>query len=350
MTITAPEVDSGLILRNPPEETLADVLNTWDRKRSRWSGGVHNVSVHLTEDEPTAATIVFGQHEVQATDTGKEALARFLGIPVRFLLSVPADEQQYMFDRRIERSGEQDLVTWFTSDGVDEVLPASKQRIDPIQIAQAVAGIMPIESMVRDAWQNPNDLRLDVFVPEGFDRGWGGDRKVGDITAGGVRVSQNRKQNLAPGVQPIAYRLACTNGMEIEDLGLKIDARGMDVDEVMAEFSIEVERAFSRVEHDIEAFYAMRSQKVADDRTGVLRRVSLDAGLPARVVGILEDLMPTRLSSGTDISMFDLANLITNQANIAPTSGSARRLQQAGGSLVNDHAARCPSCHQHVKH
>jgi hypothetical protein len=60
--------------------------------------------------------------------------------------------------------------------------------------------------------------------------------------------------------------------------------------------------------------------------------------------------MPTRLSSGTDISMFDLANLITNQANIAPTSGSSRRLQQAGGSLVNDHAARCPSCHQHVKH
>lgn len=342
MTAIAPETDSGLILREPPADTLEDILNAWDRKRSYWGGGLHNVSVSMTQERPT---LNFGDHEVKSTKTGLEALARFVGVPVAYLLKVPADEQQYMLDRRIERSGEQDLSVWFTSDGVEEILSPNKRRIEPVQIAHAVARVMPLASSVRDAWHNPNDLRLDVFVPLDFDKGWGGDRKVGDLTAGGVRVIQNRKQNLAPSVQPFAYRLWCTNGMEVQDLGLKVDARGLDVEEVLNEFGLECERAFRRVEGDIASFYDMRSQQVGPDRTGVLRRLALDAGLPSRVVSTLEGMIPT---VGESFTMFDLVNLITNYANFAPTSVPSRNIQRAGGALVNDHTARCAACHQRV--
>jgi hypothetical protein len=345
MTTTIPETtQSGLILRDVPTNTLKDVLNSWDRKRSSWSGGMHNVSVRLQEDTPA---LVFGDHEIKVTDLGLEAMARFVGIPVNYLLKVPADEQQYMFDRRIERGGEYDLSVWFTSDGVEEIMPSGKQRIEPSQIAEAVSRVMPLESSVRDAWQTPNDLRLDVVVPLGFDKGWGGDRAIDDMTAGGVRVWQNRKQNLAPGVQPFAYRLRCTNGWEVQDLGIKVDARGLDVDEVLDAFEIEADRAFRRVEADIALFYDMRSHRVGGDRTGVLRQAALEAGLPARSVGLLENLVPSQLSGG-DANYFDMVNLITNQANLSPTSGSARNLQQAGGSLINEHTARCPECHKRV--
>lgn len=351
MTVTAPETDapapdqSGLIIRDEPKQTLEDILHEWEHKRSYWGGGIHNVRVELEKEQPT---LIFGDHEVKATVLGLESLARFLDMPVKYLQRVPADEKQYMMSRRIERSGEADMSVWFTSNGVEEIQVSGKQRIEPVQIAHAVSTVMPMESPVRDAWHTPNDLRLDVFVPVGFDKGWGGDPQVGDITAGGVRVFQNRKQNLAPGVQPFAYRLWCTNGMEIQDLGIKVDARGLDLDEVLIEFEAECDRAFRRVENDIASFYDMRSQKVIEDRTGVLRRVSLDAGLPSRAVGILEDLVPSRLGSGNDVSMFDFVNLMTNQANLAPTSGSARNLQRAGGSLINDHTARCPACHHRV--
>jgi hypothetical protein len=343
MTVTAPDTDSGLIIRDDPTDTLEDILNTWDRKRSRWSGGLHNVSVDLERTNPV---LVFGDHDVKVTPQGLESLARFVDVPVRYLLKVPNDEKQYMLSRRIERSGEKDLVVWFTSDGVEEIIAPNQIRIEPSQIAEAVSQVMPLQSPVRDAWNTPNDLRLDVYVPLGFDQGWGGDRKIGDITAGGVRCFQNRKQNLAPGVQPFAYRLWCTNGCEFQDLGIKVDARGLDVDEVMAEFGRECERAFRRVEDDIASFYDMRTQIVTEDRTGVLRRLALDAGLPSRVVSTLEGMVPTL---GAEFTMFDMVNLVTNYANLAPHSGTSRTVQRAGGSLVNDHAARCPGCHQRVK-
>jgi len=338
-------INSGLILRDEPTLYLEDVLNTWNRVRSTWGGGIHQVSTRLEEDQPL---LVFGEHEIKATDLGIEALARFLGMPVRYLLAIPRDEQQWMFERRIERSGDTNLYIAFTSDGLEEVVEGGKVRIEPHQIADTAAEVMPLESPVRDAWVNPSDLRLDLFMPLGFDSHWGGDREVGDLTGGGLRFFQNRKQNLAPGVQPFAYRLACTNGMELPDLGIRVDARGKDADEILMNLSSEAGRALDRVDADIRSFYDMRSQKVGADRTGALRRIALEAGLSERVVGSLENALPSRLNEDEEATMFDFVNLMTNWANMSPTSTHARRLQTAGGSLVNDHTARCSACHHRL--
>lgn len=346
-----------MFLREAPTATLADIADEWTTTHATWGGGLHNVEFHLEDSTPI---IKIGEHEVAATKKGIAAFGGFLDVPTKFLERVMADEQQFILDKRLERSGEQDITVSYTTDGgIIEVMKSGQRRILPEQIVQSAMHVMPEESMVTDAWATLEDLRLDVIAPEGYDRGWGGDRgageytwrgekKVGDITGGGIRIWQNRKQNLAPGVQPYLYRLACTNGYEVQDLGMRVDARGLDVEEVLMSLEMEARRAFARVENDIASFYDLRTQPVEEDRTGMLRRITREAGLPARTVGVLEDLLPGHLNDTENPTMFDLVNLVTNYANAGQRAGAARTLQRVGGGMIADHAARCSTCHHRL--
>lgn len=172
---------------------------------------------------------------------------------------------------------------------------------------------------------------------------------MGDLTRGGIRVGMDSKHNLAPWVQPYQYRLACTNGMETMDAGLRVDARGSSVEEVLAEFEAAADRAFRRVEDEIAAFYEMRNQRVANpERT--LIRMAQERGLPDRTVVTLAERVPSMIGEDGSASMFDLVNLLTNQANdprIRNRAGARRTLEQVGGSFVTEHKERCSHC-QHA--
>ncbi len=338
-----PETD-GIIIRTPSDATLRTVLDEWSKSNSTVSVHVDKIEVNLEDTEDQ--TIRFGEHEVPSTEQGLEALARAMDMPVKYLLNIPADEQQFIFTHRLNRAADEYLVFEYTSNGVESIVKSSKNIIAPRQIAMALVDHMPIESPVRDFWVNSSDLRIDAYLPADWDGPEiGGDPKVGDITHGGIRVFQNRKQNLAPGCRSYTYRLVCTNGMEIMHQGIRVDARNKDEFEVLESFGHAIAETMTHLESDIRHFYAMREQKITKDATGTFRRVAQDAGLSDRTVGRLEDQLA---SIEGDPSMFDFSNLITNLANGAPESNMARTLQQAGGSLVADHTARCNSCHQRL--
>jgi hypothetical protein len=159
--------------------------------------------------------------------------------------------------------------------------------------------------------------------------------------------------NTAPWVQPYLYRLVCTNGMEIPDQGLKVEARGVEEREIEALFEAEIARAVDRLENDIQAFYDLRRTTLGTDPTGALHRAATEMNLPLRTIGRMEDVVPALLeeSNGGEISMFDIVNLMTNQANdptMVSNRSGRRNLQRAGGVLVNDHAERCGTCHSRL--
>jgi hypothetical protein len=221
---------------------------------------------------------------------------------------------------------------------------------DPAEaIVETAMKVMPENSLVIDAWSDSDDFRIDVVVPKGHRKGSGGDSKVKDITRGGLRFGQNRKQNLAPWVQTFLYRLACTNGMEIPNMGLKVDARGDSIEDILLMLEASARIGFDAIGAEIESFYAMRNEKVDKDVTGVLRRVAQEAGLPDRTVGSLEDHLAMHIEPGNDPSMFDLINTITNLANhesLENRRGPRRQLQLAGGRIVGSHTERCNLCHR----
>lgn len=344
-----------MFLREAPTLTLQDVADDWTTRSASWGGGLHKVDVDLTSE---SRHILLGEHEVAVTPEGLTALGGHLGIPTKYLLRVPADEQEWMLKRRLERAAEEDISVSYTTDGgITEVSKSGARRITPEQITSIAVAVMPTESMVTDAWVSSQDLRLDVIAPEDFGRGWvsgddtteyqwRGEKKVGDITGAGLRITQNRKQNLAPGVEKLMYRLACTNGYEVAKVTGRMDARGMGVEEMLVFLEGEARRLFGQVEDDIRAFYDMRNQPVSADRTGDLRRITQESGLPSRTVGLLEDALPEFVDGERDATMFDFINVITNYANSSSIRGNAARtLQRVGGSLISDHAARCKACH-----
>jgi hypothetical protein len=335
-----------MYLRDLPGTTLADLIPKMDKKYRTWGGGAHEIGVQLEADTPS---IRLGSTEVPSSPLGVQALAAHFGIPAKFFDSLERDEQQWLLSSRIDHLGGELTVTHNRS-GIAEVYAPGQVRVAPHKLVEAALKTFPEESPIVDWWNDSTELRVDVIVPEGHERFTGGDAAVGDLTRGGIRFGQDRKNNLAPWVQPFMYRLVCTNGMEVPDLGLKVEARHASAEEIEAMFEGEIKRAVDRLEDDIAAFYDLRNQPLGSDPTGTLRRTALEQGLPERTVGQLESLLPAVWNNG-EASMFDVVNLMTNQANhpqVKVRGSSRRNLQLAGGRLVYDHAERCTVCHSRL--
>lgn len=335
-----------MFLRETTGQTVADVAAMLDTNVSTWQGSTGEITLRLTDEQPVIAFGPTGapKTEIPATSEGLKPLANFLDVPEKFLLRLPADERQFIMERQLRRAGA-DLVLGYGDSGLVEVLKPGQQRIPAHEFA-AIAGrvVDPTAEVVQ--WLNTgDDLRIDVMVPENFDRGVGGDREVNDITKGGIRIGQDRKHNLAPFAQPFLYRLICTNGMETRDEGLTFKIQGKTVPDVLTELEAAAQRAFGQVEEKIAAYYDLRNQRVENpERT--LFALGEEQGLPTRTITNLVRRIPAEIE-GEQATMFDLVNLITNAANdpaIGSRTAIRRQLETVGGNLTNEHAARCTHC------
>lgn len=333
------------IIRPPSDTELQDVLDEWSRPIQTTNSHIDTIKVDLESSEPT---ISFGRHEVPSTSQGIESLLRYLGMPVKYTMEAPTDEQQFMITHRLDRAEDAEVRVEYTSDGLEAVRGSKQFYVDPGLLVEKVAKHMPADSHVRDHWLTGDELRLDVYTSVDTDeRLSGGDRAVGDLTLGGIRIFQNRKMNQMPEVQTYLYRLVCTNGMEVPNEAIRVDGRRGDLSEVFEEeIEAMVIQALEIVQGSINSYYDMRLQKIEGDRTGVIRRMAREAGLSDRAVNLIAD----QSAAFEEPTMFDFTNMITNLANGAPRTSRARTLQRAGGALMNDHRARCPHCSQALVH
>ena len=338
-----------LYLNSAPTTTLAEVRESVEADPTVVAQ-VSNREVHV--DLVETNTIRIGEGiELPATNDAINALGSWLDIPSAFLQRQDTDLQQHLISTLLLRQQGTGAFVYTPVGGLKEVREPG-QRVIPVERLLDVASrVIDPEARVVESRLDADEFHLDVIVPENFDRGIGGDPQVGDISAGGIRIGQNRKQNLAPWVQPFQYRLRCTNGLSASDDGLKVDARGSSVEEVLAEFEAAADRAFRRVESDMEAFYAMRTERVENVERELLR-LGTEAGMPVRTITRLQERVPLMTQALADegqdyVSRFDLVNLITNQANdprLRNRAGARAGLQQVGGEIVSEHATRCNAC------
>lgn len=336
-----------MYLRDLPGTTLIDLADQVDQKLTTWGGGAHQIELKLEDDVPTLA---LGGTEIVAARSGMMAMASFFEIPPKFFDRLEKDEKQWLLKSRMDYIGG-DLTVRYGANGLVEVFKPSTVRVDPVSLIERALNVFPDEAQIVDWWCDASDLQVDVIVPEGFEHYIGGDAAVGDLTRGGVRFGQDRKNNTAPWVQPFLYRLVCTNGMEVPDLGIKVSARNASAEEIEAMFESEMRRAVDKLESDIHAFYDLRTQQVGRDAEATLRQAAKEQGLPDRTISRLVGM--DWYEAGRDASMFDVVNAMTNLANdpsIGVRTSSRRNLQRAGGSVVTDHAARCQVCHSRLGH
>lgn len=337
----------ALYLRDEPTTTLRGLADELTIDSKQWGGVTSEIEVALTDD---LMTLEFGGHQVPATVDGMEALCTFLNIPRPFFLGLDLDMQQDLLGKLLSRRTA-NLTMHYGDDGIYEVHPPRRVRLAPEQIVEVAINKLGESAPVVDWWYD-DELRIDTIVPEGFDQGLGGDWEVGDITRGGLRFTQNRKQNLAPSVTSYLYRLVCTNGMEVPETGLKIEARGGTVETMLGSLELAADHAFKQVEDQIKHFYALRQRLIEGDITQAVVQIAAEQGLSERTQIHLAHRVPSELDVeelGHSVSMFDVINLITNMANdprLRRSRGPRRALEAAGGTLVQHEADRCSHCQQ----
>lgn len=353
--MTAP---TALAYRQFTPRTLSDLKDEIAGNRATTESvdlPLSEIDFKLDSDDPHF--LIRGQ-KVAYSPTGVTAFGNFLQIPSPFFKRT---------GRELGVARQGDMLKWFmdttsssgvrisyTEAGVQSVTDPERKLIDPLQlvnVAEKVLGTTDAE-VVR-LIDTPETYAFDVHVPESFDHGIGGDRpeggrEVGDITAGGITIAYDRKRNHAPEVGSFLYRLICTNGMRTEDMGLRIDARGSTVDEVLAELEAMADRAFKRVERQIAHFYQLRDQRV-DNAERELIAIAREHRIPDRsLVQLTRQAASNALPD--DPTRFDLVNLITNFANDPSIRNDGGRLllESAGGSVVQDEATRCGHCHSRL--
>lgn len=283
--------------------------------------------------------------EIPYTEATMLTLASYFEVPVPFLKREGATMQQVVFDTILARS-KGEVLFEFTDDRLVEIRAPHLEKIDPRRVLDVAARVVGDDAHVISGWRESGEYRFDVVVRDGADFGIGGDPKVNDITKGGLRFGQNTKQRLAPWVQPFYYRLVCTNGMEVPNEGLKVSFKGNTVAQVLQELELAARRAFEEVEHQIEAFYDLRNKKVKDAEQMVLR-LAREQRISPRATTDLVERLPALMEDPSDASFFDVVNAITNYANLPDLLDRPDRqriYELAGGSIVAEHAERCPRC------
>lgn len=338
----------ALYMNDVPKETLRTLADKLTFTSREWGGVTSEIEVRLNDD---LLSLGFGGVEVPATADGLEAVCTFMDIPRTFFNGLDRDLQHTLLSQLLQRRPANVVLQYDPSDGIYEMHPPQRVRIAPEQIVEVAINKLGEDAQVVNSWCD-DELRIDTVVPEDFGQAIGGDWEIGDITRGGLRFTQNRKANLAPAVTSYLYRLVCTNGMEVPETGLRVEARGGTVESVLAELELAADHAFRQVEEQIAHFYNLRNQQIEGDITQAVIQVARERGLPERTQIALAHRVPSQLDEaelGHTPSMFDIVNLITNQANdprIRSRRGPRRALEVAGGILVQNEADRCSHCHQ----
>jgi hypothetical protein len=345
-----------MFLREMSGDTLEDVANKLGRDLRSWTGPAMDVEPHLEEEHPF---FVLGDDRVQvpATVSTVKQFASFVGLPPKTALEFRdkgADLQQLAFKSYLDHIPHEVTVR-FDDDGVHEMWKASLQRVPVDQLVQVAIDVIAPDAPVVEWSADAEEFYLDVVAPEDHDFGRvGGPGAVGDITAGGIVITQNRKANQAPQVNTKLFRLACTNGYESASSGRKVDSRGASVEEILAELNRMANQAFAEVEAQAHSFYETRNETIVGDPTQAMIRLADEYGLPERTSGALARRVPeviSGLDDGEELSMFHFINEITNFANQGPLTehrNVRRTLYRAGGSLISEHHERCGTCRQRL--
>jgi hypothetical protein len=328
--------------RTLPEITLEEIASRVTPPETKLRCSTDDIQVQFSGVDPSVRVRVGPEEHVSLPTVGaRDVFSQFLTIPAAFLDRVSNDMATYIVNGLLsEIHGEVNIR--HGERGIHDILEARLDPIEPISVVEIAEAIVGREAKILEWWCSSTDFRLDVVSP---DNGVmvRGDLRVGDISHGGLRYSQDLRKHMMPQVQKLIYRLVCTNGMEIADATAKMDGRGSSHEEFLTSFEVTSRRLYSEVEADIDHFYQLRQRALGDASQAVLR-VAEEQGLPERVtthlVRLVPDMIPTE-----GATQFDLVNLFTNAA-LEPgvPAGTRRRLEAIGGQVVMEQSMRCQTC------
>lgn len=224
------------------------------------------------------------------------------------------------------------------------------RRIDNIDIAQIT---LPIIEAMPDAIFESCNLSDDYMYIKVVNPRLTDEVVPGDIVQSGVVISNSETGQGAVCIQPLIYRLVCSNGMTVNEARARTRrnhiGRISSADENLLVYSKETlaadDKAFIMKVQDTvkaamdEARFAKILDKLRESTDKKLNTADLPAvvKLASSSMGITEaesDGVLQRLIEGTDYTLYGLANAVTRHSQDVESYDRASKLEEIGYQII----------------
>lgn len=296
-------------------------------------------------------------------DRNTQAVCNFLKVPYKYVSREPIGWQRDVIRHHTDKNRDLDTMWYVEGDSISGIYPPDAKVIPLSDVAERIANVFDPDDLA-NVLLSPDQVEVNVIsriktvtVPgiEGFagrpldetveDPHTPG-RKVGDLSAGGIRVIiQPGKPERAPVVQEYWERLVCTNGMTRMISGSEIKLRGRTVPEILDELENVARAVFEGLEESGRAIRHSAEIPVPGAVSDFIRQAGREHGISAATILRLQER-----AAGLPFhpSMYDVTQIITSMANEDGVPVLTRRnLQALGGDNVLDTARmvhRCTQC------
>lgn len=294
-----------------------------------------------------------GIQEFQFDEQLERSLSKYLGVSKSYLAKCPPDLKAHNLNYWLDQKPNV-AVTVETLDSRVVSFHRPNLVLLPIrEVADVIVDAMDPNDEIVQLLRDSKQFHIDIITPkevevspvDGIEDRQRGEREIGDITRGGVRVLSSPSEVKAPAVVPYLHRLWCTNGCSapVED-GL-ITLRGNTVEEVLQEMNDVMRRVRSEIDTKLDEFAEMASKRVPGSPSRFARQIGNEYGVPARVMTRILDRV--ELLPEDTATLYDVQQIFTQAANGAVPYRTMMRLQTLAGDMAMDteHVVhRCNTC------
>lgn len=309
--------------------------------------------VEVNEDASRICLTDSGQ-EFPLDDQAERSLANYLGINRSYIAKCPPDLAALNFNYWLRRRGDAAAVIEVIDGHVASIHKPNLTIIPLSRVVEVVTDVFsPDDEVVNLVRSNARfhldvttDHHVEVPTDHRIEGRSGGDRQVGDITRGGVRILAHPTEVKPPVVTRYLHRLWCLNGATSPVKEGTIRLKGKTVDDVIAEMEEACRRSMDHLDRDLADYAALATMRPPGSPARFAHRLCVESGIPQKITRrILDDVS----NLPEDASMYDVMQVFTQTANGNVTYRSMMRLQELGGEMAFQTAHvlhRCGSCEQ----
>jgi len=319
--------------------------------------GVQERSLETTlgdiEVDSEARTIRLSSgEEFQLDEQAERSLANYLGVSKAYLAKCPpelkAHNMNYWLRRRENAAAVIEAVDnhWVTihKPGL-LILPLAR-------VAEVITETMNPDYEIVQLIRNDTKFHIDIITDhqvqvdadERIEDRRQGERTVGDITHGGIRIISNPTEVEAPQVLTYLHRLWCTNGSTSPESEGTIRLKGNTIDDIFVELEGACRRVMGDLDSKLDSYAALARTFPPGSPVRFAYQLGREYGLTQRLMDrIIErvNVLPE------DATLYDIQQVFTELANGSVNYKTMIKLQGLSGELAfntEQVTHRCGTC------
>lgn len=318
--------------------------------------GVQERSLSTTLGEiavdPEARNIVLSSGEQFYLDEQAErSLSNYLGISKAYLAKCPPELKAHNLNYWLQRRGNAAAVIEAVDDHWVTIHKPGLLILPLARVAEVITETMQPDYEVVQLIRNDTKFHIDIITPHHVeiepdnrieDRTQG-QRTVGDITHGGIRIISNPTEVEAPIVSTYLHRLWCTNGSTSPESEGTIRLKGNTIDDVFSEMEAACRRVMGELDEKLESYAALARTFPPGSPARFAYQLGREYGLTQR---LMDRIMERVSVLPEDATLYDIQQIFTELANGSVNYKTMIKLQSLSGDLAFSTEAVTHRCHQ----